>query len=386
MRFHPHIERKRLQTPDLAMAHYAGRWKEHSISDTPEQSGQSLAEDTRKILERFATQDSIAPFKILDIGSGRQVFEKWLTKSFKVAAARNRQSPKKSKPAYKIFSLDKAPIDREYLESNPYLHVQADGKRLPFADNTFDIIVADHAMTQIDLKTSKDDKNEVYVGEREIWKALKMGGRAFLRLDTPELAQESDTEEEPFGWKPSKHWEQLDAYRQAAHEQGLIFTTANEIRDTYTKMGFVVVGVNSAHGKEDHEWWEVSLVKPHEFPLNREKDHILFKMYEDQQIGSLKDLIEAKGNFKEHDFRLLIDDELQERRQEIDVVQQQISQLKQSAEENGQPLSTAHMTAFLTTLGTLRQKLAVEKQMAAEALGPDLALDTPQSQLVPLSR
>lgn len=120
--------------PSQMQTEYTDYYKHHD-SDSPEKSRQYLICKLLPVIrEKLKNQPRIT---ILDVGSGKQIFEKEAQEHQELASMQERID---------WFTIDIATLSSKSLLSTIAEHVQANGAELPFADNTFDVIFSSMAV------------------------------------------------------------------------------------------------------------------------------------------------------------------------------------------------------------------------------------------------
>lgn len=204
-------------------------------SDSPKQSRASLL---RRSIPHIL---SLAADKLmLDLGAGRQVFEKQFIQRY-------------GTPKCRVITVDFADISAKKLlmkdEKNVF-HIRADGSELPFANESVFLVVSNMALDLMPKKT--------FV---ELYRVLESGAHAILNLHHPFLIPDNINEllSNP---RMSKSEKSVLVFWDYLKTNDVLFKNLNEIMSAFSSVGFQVQSAKQARdpGPTD-KWWEVDLVK-----------------------------------------------------------------------------------------------------------------------------
>jgi ubiquinone/menaquinone biosynthesis C-methylase UbiE len=127
------------QSPAMSPEQFSADYTEyyrHQENDSPYESRRHLIHRLLTTIEHKLEQGQ-QTVRILDMGAGKQVLEKELQQSsrFQKIAAN-----------VQIITLDIAYLKKEQLLAQDISHVVADGSRLPFASDIFDVVYSSMAI------------------------------------------------------------------------------------------------------------------------------------------------------------------------------------------------------------------------------------------------
>lgn len=134
---------------------YDGTIKSH----VPNPARNSILERMQPVIEKLTPQD-----RVLDLGAGRQIMERFMLKSLNG----------KNAPDCQFVTLDFADIKAGKLlerDTSSVVHVRGDGARLPFRDNTFSAVFSDMAFEFMG--------NQKYA---ELGRVVKPDGHIFINI------------------------------------------------------------------------------------------------------------------------------------------------------------------------------------------------------------
>lgn len=223
---------KDLEDPSKLVCDFYSAMYHHDKQDSPDKSRHSLKRRARKYFANLPT----AVF-VLDLGSGRRIFEKEYFCSF-------------GPPNYEIVTLDFAEIDRnQLLVDRPNLfHIRADGKKLPFNNECFSGAVSNMAIDFM-LPEALD----------ELQRVLKAGSVVLINLHHPSLIPE-DINDVLKNKSLSSRKKVVLTFWKYLKDDHVLFESEEQIRKVFKSAGFEVNNVQEARDKTDR-WWEVDMVK-----------------------------------------------------------------------------------------------------------------------------
>lgn len=195
--------------------------------DSPELSRVSM---NKRIVDWLREYGGHGP--ILSIGAGRQSLEKQLL------AFSDRNVP----DGIQIVTLDIADIPSSSLLARKYgvAHVRADSLDLPYPDNSFGLVVSNHAIDFL--------PETVY---SEVCRVLIPGGRAIFYCHHPDMI--------PDDLRTIKNPDVREFWGYLKGNQ-VLFATEVQIRDTLGRFGLVTEEVKLGNDWQN-KWWEVVAYK-----------------------------------------------------------------------------------------------------------------------------
>lgn len=220
---------------DIVKGHYERDYKTDS-EDSPDQTRR----DVNRTIMQCIREARVHPLRILNIGSGPQLLERTLLQSY--TQSRDAELLKN------IFfaTSDLAHIDARKLKGQKHAnvsHVEADATMLPFASNSFGMVVSNMA---IDLMPRS--------AFSEAAAALAPGGIFTFTLHHPDMMRTIVAR--------SKY---ADAREFIEHglENHMYFENADEIRTTLASYGLQVEEVREHQDQPPYtsKWWYVKGVK-----------------------------------------------------------------------------------------------------------------------------
>ncbi len=225
---------------------YSALYATGEKEDSPEESRQSLRERVRRSVAVLGDNGMI-----LHVGAGRQILEE-----------------EETDPNIKarIVTVDIAKLERHQLLTKDVTHFQGNGCELPFADNTFPMVISNLAA---DLMPQG-----IYA---ELLRVAQPGGKVLLNLHHPSLGLDEGEEAElyriskrikfdkRYGRIPRVQ-DQLSEmalkFRKGHANQRLFFKSEEEIRHFFEQEGFTVETIGEESGKYSNKWWRADLRKP----------------------------------------------------------------------------------------------------------------------------
>lgn len=202
-------------------------------SDSPEQSRTSLLRRSRPHIFSLTPRESM-----LDLGAGRQVFERQLIAAY-------------GTPKCPIVTVDIANIPAEKLlmkDRENIFHIRADGSELPFENGSFSLAVSNMAL---DLMPKK--------AFTELYRVLKSGAHSILNLHHPFLIPDN-IDEMMLSPKLGKSEKSILDFWEYLRINDVLFRNPDEIINSLSNIGFQVEKAKQATDLND-KWWEVDLVK-----------------------------------------------------------------------------------------------------------------------------
>jgi ubiquinone/menaquinone biosynthesis C-methylase UbiE len=171
---------------------------------------------------------------ILDLGSGRQSFERQLLTTL----SQGREPYAKPQ----IVTVDIARLRRYQLlaTKSGTIHSTAAGESLPFPDHHFNTVISNHAIDFMPRGAFA-----------EAFRVLKVGGTAIFYLHHPTMLS-GNTNEDPLEAR-RLFWTKLKNER-------LLFESADQITSFLERLGFKCLEANVNHDMHD-KWWEVVVTK-----------------------------------------------------------------------------------------------------------------------------
>lgn len=191
--------------------------------DSPELSRVNMSKSIKQWVHEHSDKSNI-----LSIGAGRQALEKQLLAFSQPGITRG----------VKIVTLDIADIPSRNLLARNYgvTHVRGDSLDLPYPDNSFDLVISNHAIDFL--------PETVY---SEVYRILTPGGGAIFYCHHPDMIPDDlSTVTDP---NVRKFWGYLK-------ENRLLFAHGAEIQDTLSRFGLVTDEVKLAADWQN-KWWEV---------------------------------------------------------------------------------------------------------------------------------
>jgi len=198
--------------------------------DSPDESRTSLVRRIKKII----LENKIFPNRVLNIGSGPQALEKQLLDQH--------QGGEPLREAAEFVSIDLAQIRfSKLLGRKNVQHVQGNADALPFKDQSFGLVVSNHA---IDFCPQEEAFQEAY-------RVLSNGGKGIFYLHHPSMFKEFPENE-----KVRVFWQYLK-------DNSILFSKEEDIKTFLEKVGFVTVEISLKSDKMKIDtWWEVVVEKP----------------------------------------------------------------------------------------------------------------------------
>lgn len=222
--------------------------------DSPDQSRVSLARKSMPIIARLSESDYV-----LDLGAGRQIFEREYQKSYGRADCQ-------------FVTIDIAQIRKRQLlsKSRNISHARASGTHLPFNDQSFSLVVSNMAL---------DFMPEDTIGE--LFRVMRYGGVGLVNMHHPDLIPDdldtklsrSDLTERQRGIY--EFWKYL-------RDNNVLYSDDFEIFDKFFLHGFNVKKIDKKNDSAN-SWWELELFKPTELSrydvVGAASDVIQHKLY-----------------------------------------------------------------------------------------------------------
>lgn len=216
--------------------------------DSPDDSRASLIKRVHPFIDSLP-QGSV----VLDLGAGRQIFEK-------------EYEDKYGKPPCRIVSMDIASIPKDRLLADGYPHIQASGRQMPFPDEQFDAVISNMAFDFM-LPDALP----------ELQRVAKSGASIFLNLHHPSLVNYDIDREQSKVARKMRHEGQFRRtnneklrlkravflHHKHLKDNRLLFEIPEQIEEYFSEGGFEVANVEIKSDLSD-KWWEVDLVKPTE--------------------------------------------------------------------------------------------------------------------------
>lgn len=213
--------------------------------DSPDQSRASLIKRVHPHIESLPPTS-----KILDLGAGRQIFEKEYEDAY-------------GKPKCQIVTMDIASIPANRLLAQGYPHIQASGRTMPFGNEQFDAVVSNMAF---DFMLPE--------GLLELNRITKPDAPIFLNLHHPSLVRydietnlakvkRQINNELKFTKKRSDKLRLNQAvllHHEHLRDNRLLFETEDQIREYFSRGNFDVLIAEIKSDLAD-KWWEVDLIK-----------------------------------------------------------------------------------------------------------------------------
>jgi len=207
--------------------------------DSPDESRTSMVRRIKNLL----LSGEIDPGKILNIGSGPQALEKQLLGNGQESNIREELSK------HQFTTIDLADILSSKLlvkNKSNVNHARANCVALPFKDESFNLVVSNHA---IDFCPQK----EAFMEARRV---LKNGGKGIFYLHHPSMLRDIPNNEE------------IRTFWRYLRDNAILFSSPEEITEFLEQTGFKTgeVSIKSDKRKRD-TWWEVEAEK-----ANKEKE------------------------------------------------------------------------------------------------------------------
>lgn len=226
----------------MSLQEFYSYWYRREKQHSPDVSQISLRRRAQPYIQSMGTGSIV-----LNIGAGRQVFEKLYTMLFR-------------EPPCAMVTLDLATLENRQLIAKPggnIHHVQADGNRLPFNNCAIDLVISNMALDFM----SEDAISEVA-------RVIKPNGRVFTNLCFPAL----DLNNAPtiselhnlkrLGWHMSrlrKH--EFNFFRQYLAKNKVLFNSPTQAQSLFESHGFQVVHNSGIVGtKYEYGWCELDAV------------------------------------------------------------------------------------------------------------------------------
>lgn len=182
----------------------------------------------------------VNPRRVLDIGSGPQLLERELMHQYW------REESRRLLSDTLFVTTDIADIPKKHLRASSFVnavHAQVDAASLPFKDGTFGMVVSNVA---IDVAPRK--------AFSEAAAALAPGGIFAFTLNHPETMAKL---------LELKTDDRIKAAIQFGLDNGMFYSSADDIRKALAEYGFMAKEVKEHHGtvRDPNKWWFVSGVK-----------------------------------------------------------------------------------------------------------------------------
>ena len=218
---------KPLLNPQKHLNNFYSRRYTSEKHDSPEESRTSMIRRIRNLI----LEGKIVPAEVLDIGSGPQSLEKQL-----FGFLHNGGSLKKM---VQVVSIDLANILPRRLLARKIQnvqHVQGNAVKLPFADQSFGLVVSNHA---IDFCPQEE-------AFREAYRVLNNGGKGIFYLHHPSM----------FEYPPLN--EEVVIFWQYLKDNHILFSNEQDIRTFLKRVGFISAEISLKTDKlKTDKWWEV---------------------------------------------------------------------------------------------------------------------------------
>jgi SAM-dependent methyltransferase len=195
--------------------------------DSPDESRNSII---RRIKE-FILRGQVSPPRVLNIGSGPQAIEKQMLTRTQGALLKQKNIEFVTIDLADIASSDLLSRDIEKVK-----HVRANAVNLPFADQSFGLVVSNHA---IDFCPQEEAFKEVH-------RVLNTRGKGIFYLHHPSMLKEMSRNPE------------VKVFWQYLKNNSILFSTEEDIIKFLEKVGFTAteISLNSDEMRTD-TWWEV---------------------------------------------------------------------------------------------------------------------------------
>jgi len=196
--------------------------------DSPDKSRVSLA----KAVAEYA-KDNPEGMRVLDIGSGRQSLERQI-----ISAHKNKHGVN----SLQLFTIDIADIPHHKLleqRNDNVHHSRGSALRLPFADNSFKLIVSNHAVDFLPRNAFG-----------EIYRVLTSQGACLFNFHHPALLKGID----------SVTNKDVHSFWTYLKETNGLFASEAEISNTLLQYGFTNTQVSLDNDHND-TWWKVTAYK-----------------------------------------------------------------------------------------------------------------------------
>lgn len=236
------IERSGINTETVKLVrdHYTSVYGTEK-EDSPDSSRTTLRRHLRSISENLSSSDYV-----LDLGAGRQIFEKNYTQAY-------------GEPNFNFVTLDVAHITYgKLLSRSKNQHVRASGDHLPFADESIAVVVSSMALDFM----PKEVVNELF-------RVMEPNARALITLHHRDLV-DSKLDSFKRRGRLGVGKARVKNFFEYLKQNDVLFGSSEQIDTLFEESGFIVSNVQLASDLHD-KWWNVDLQKKSRALLEAEK-------------------------------------------------------------------------------------------------------------------
>lgn len=201
--------------------------------DSPDQSRVSLARKSKPIIVGLGAGDYV-----LDLGAGRQIFEREYERSY-------------GQPACQIVTVDIAEIRKRQLlaKFGDISHLRASGPHLPFNNESFSLVVSNMALDFMPENTID-----------ELYRVMKPGSVGLVNMHHPDLIPD-DLDNKLSRSDLTERQRGIYEFWKYLRENNILYSDPFEIFDKFFSHGFIVKDIDKRNDSAN-SWWELELVKP----------------------------------------------------------------------------------------------------------------------------
>lgn len=213
------------------MSGFYTRYYVSEKEDSPNKSRVSLRKRLRNVCNSFAPNALV-----LDVGAGRQVFEREYAQAY-------------GKQGLRMVSVDIASVSHKNMLANAAAaHIRASGGTLPFNASVFDAAVSSMALDFMPPEAVLETQ-----------RVLKPGGKVLLNLHHPSLIPEKLDNIARRNRLSQRTREILDFFKYL-RDNNILLADIPAIYERFEGHGFEVERIIEASDSHD-KWWEVDMKK-----------------------------------------------------------------------------------------------------------------------------
>ena len=221
---------------------YTGYYRNEKDHDSPNLSRANMK---RRILREI--QRAGSPLKVLDIGAGRGDIEGAIFRELNGRSLDDRELVRNST----FVSIDIADIQPErIIKKGQRTHIQADSRKLPFADEAFDLVFSNLSIDMLRRNKNGDYERAL----EEMRRVTKLGGVALLSFHPASLFTKLS---ESYAGDRGV----AAGYFDGITENNPFYNHEGQIHEDLTGAGFAIMSTEFFGDGVRDEWWEVAAIR-----------------------------------------------------------------------------------------------------------------------------